>query len=342
MRRCPKRIFGALLLLFSGTIIVGDLFFHEAIDRGLRKILLRNNDALAARVGGHPITNKQLDRATRERLWLDGKSEKTASDEERKAARSAALVDLIDHELLRQKVSSPDPEITVSGKEIDARVQQISSRFDDASKFEDALLAEGLGNVSQLRERFAAMIRQEKWLAAQTAGAVKVSDAEAKEWYDQHPEATGIPERVEARQVFIATLEHPPDEAKQKLEAALADLTEKRKDFATLAKELSEDEANKKSGGSLGWMTRERMPADFATPLFLMEPNKPELIRSKLGWHLVEVTARKPAEPRTFDQAKPEIVAALETINRAKAVKALRKSLLIKAASTGEVEFVTD
>ncbi len=342
MRRCQKRILGALLLLFSGTVIVGDLFFHEAFDRGLRKILLRNNEGLAARVSGHPISNEQLEHATRERLWLDGKSEKTASDEERKAARSAALGDLIDHELLRQKVSSADPEITVSGKEIDARVQPISNRFDDASKFEQALAAEGLGNMSQLRERFAAMIRQEKWIATQTASAVKVSDAEAKDWYDQHPEATRIPERVEARQVFIATLDHPPEEAKQKLEAALADLTAKRKDFATLAKELSEDEANKNSGGSLGWMTRERLPADFATPLFLMEPNKAELIRSKLGWHLVEVTAHKPAEPRTFDQAKPEIVAALEAVRREKAVKALRKSLLVEAASSGDVEFVTE
>lgn len=339
MRRYPKRIFGALLLLFGLSVIVGDLFFHEAFDRALRKVILQNNAGLAARVAGQPISNKQLERATRERLWLDGKSEKTASDEARKAARSTALGDLIEHELLRQKVGSADPEIAVSGKEIDARVQQISSRFDDASKFEQALAGEGLGNMSQLRERFAAMIRQEKWITSQTATAVKVSDAEAEEWYDQHPEATRIPERVEARQVFIATLELPPEEAKQKLEAALADLTEKRKDFATLAKELSEDEANKNSGGSLGWMTRERLPADFATPLFLMEPNKPELIRSKLGWHLVEVTARKPAEPRSFDQAKPEIVAALEAVKRVKATADLRKALLADAAAAGNLTY---
>ena len=38
------------------------------------------------------------------------------------------------------------------------------------------------------------------------------------------------------------------------------------------------------------------MPADFAAALFHMETNKPVLVRTKLGWHLVEITARKAAE----------------------------------------------
>ncbi len=54
-------------------------------------------------------------------------------------------------------------------------------------------------------------------------------------------------------------------------------------------------------------LTHERLPSDFVLPLFALEPAKPSLIRSKLGWHLVEITARKPAAPAEFEPLKPEI-----------------------------------
>jgi parvulin-like peptidyl-prolyl isomerase len=83
-------------------------------------------------------------------------------------------------------------------------------------------------------------------------------------------------------------------------------------------------------------MTRDRLPADFATPAFSQEINQPALFRTKLGWHLVEVTARKPAEPRGFDQAKPEILAALAEEKSRKATEDIRSSL--RKSSAGKIE----
>lgn len=54
----------------------------------------------------------------------------------------------------------------------------------------------------------------------------------------------------------------------------------------------------------------ERLPADFGAPVFSLDEDKPTILRSRPGWHLVEVTGRKPVEPRTFEQAKSEIPAA--------------------------------
>ena len=187
--------------------------------------------------------------------------------------------------------------------------------------------SQGIANDKDLRDRLAARIRQEKFIALRIGPTIKVTAEEARQWFDENQNSLSLPERIEARQIFIPTLDYPPEEAKQKLTAALAALTDKQKDFPTLAKELSEDPATKDRGGALGWMTRDRLPADFAAPVFSLETNKPTLIRTKLGWHLVEVTARKPAEPRTFEQAKPEIFAALEAIKRRQAVADFRKSL---------------
>ena len=136
---------------------------------------------------------------------------------------------------------------------------------------------------------------------------------------------------------FLATLDRDPAEAKQKLDAALADLTAGKKDFAALVSELSEDEGSKPRGGDLGWMTRDRLPADFTLPVFALEAGKPALIHSKLGWHLVEVTARKPAAPAEFETLKPEIVAALGARKKQGALARFREQLRQKADGRIEI-----
>ena len=108
---------------------------------------------------------------------------------------------------------------------------------------------------------------------------------------------------------------------------ALDQLTAKTKDFPALAAELSGDPRTKAAGGNLGWLTKDRLPADFAAPLFALPLNRPALLRTKLGWHLAEVTARKPAEPRSFEDARGEVMAALEAVKRRDATRGFRKAL---------------
>lgn len=74
-------------------------------------------------------------------------------------------------------------------------------------------------------------------------------------------------------------------------------------------------------------MSRDRLPEEFAEPVFSLALNKPALVRTRLGWHLVEVTARKPVEPRSFEEAKPEVLAALVSVKRAEAITEYRAAL---------------
>jgi parvulin-like peptidyl-prolyl isomerase len=200
--------------------------------------------------------------------------------------------------------------------------------------------SQGIASEQDLRGRLAAQIQQEKLIALRIAPLVKVSDEEARKWFDSNQQAIALPERVEARHLFLPTLDHPSEEAKQKLAAALVVLTEKKKDFTTLAQEISEDPASKGKGGALGWMTRDRLPADFAAALFSLDLTQAQLVRTTLGWHLVEVTGRKPAAPRTYEQAKPEIFAALEAIKRRQATEDFRKSL--RASEVAKIEIFAD
>ena len=319
-------IYGAIL-----AYLVADLFiFNGPLRRTVGGDRLPKPE-IVARVTGHPITRSQLDRAVSEKLWLEGNP---AADPV--TLRATALEDLIDHELLRLQVKELDPPLTASDEEINERLRRLVGRFESKGALETAMKSQGIPNERDLRERLTARIRQEKLIALRIGPSIHANDEEARKWFDAHQQSITLPERVEARHVFIPTLDHPPEEAKQKLDAALLELTEKKKDFATLAKEVSEDPATKDSGGALGWMTRGRLPADFAAPVFSLETNQPALVRTTLGWHLVEVTARKPAEPRDFEQAKPEILGALEAIKRRQATADFRKSL--RQAHAAEIE----
>lgn len=324
-------IYGAVLVYLACDLFVirGPLKRRiERMDpRGAEAQAAAGAAGVVARVFNHPITDSQLERALRERLWLEGKTPESITPESRKIARMAALNDLIDHELLRVKAKANASALRVGEQEIETRYQAFAARFESPEAMEKAMKSQGMGTIADLRDRIAARIQQEKYVESKIGVLSRVSEEEARDWYDKNRESLALPERIEARHVFLATLDRPEDEAKAKIDAALADLTEKRKDFATLALELSEDESSKHRGGALGWMTRSRLPADFAAPVFDMPLNRPARVRTKLGWHLVEVTGRKPAEPRAFEDARSEITAALETIKRGRLAAQYRNDL---------------
>jgi parvulin-like peptidyl-prolyl isomerase len=329
----------SLRLAIYGVVflyLLGDLFvFNGPLRRRINladpstpeAIARAKSQGVVARVFNHQITRGQLERAVAERLWLEGKTSESFPPAQLKTLRLAALNELIDHELLRVKAKAHGPDLKVTDAEIDERLRRLLGRFESRDAMEAAMKSQGIPTEADLRDRLAARIQQEKYVESKVRPLAEVTDDEARQWFDEHAKDLALPERVAARHIFIATLDTPAEQAKAKLETALADLNSNKKDFATLAKELSEDPATKETGGALGWMTRNRLPADFAEPLFALPPNKPTLIRTRLGWHLVEVTARKPAEPRTFEEAKPEVLSALRTLKRRQAAQDYRDAL---------------
>jgi len=282
---------------------------------------------VVARVSGREITRSQLERAAREQLWLEGKDIDSLTAEQRRIARDTALDELIDHELLRTKTQEQSLRLQVTDEEINERLRRLAGRFVSKGEMEQAMKSQGIASERELHDRIAARIQQEKYINFEISPRIQVTDEEARAWFATHEAQLAMPERINVRHVFIATLERPQDEAKALLETALLDLTSGRKDFATLARELSDDYANKENGGHLGWMTRERLPVDFLEAVFALALNRPTLVRTRIGWHLVEVMGRKPRELRRFEEAKPEIMAALEAVKRCEAIAELRAGL---------------
>jgi parvulin-like peptidyl-prolyl isomerase len=307
--------------------LIGDLFVFKGPLRQTIERSHSNKPDAVARVAGHFITLSQVERATRENLWLEGKSFDSLNATEKSQSRENALQDLIDHALLRDKIAGDTKSIHISDDEINARLRAMLSRFTSKGEMESSMRGQGIANESELRARVAAHLQQEKWIEAEIAPMIRVSDEEARAWFDQNAGSMAMSEQIEVRHIFMAAMDHTQSEIDAKLGAALDDLKSQRKDFATLARELSDDPASKNRGGSLGWMSRARLPSDFAAAVFSLPIGQAAVIRSSLGSHLVEVTTRKPAEAAKFDEMKQEVIAALEAIKRRQAITELRQKI---------------
>jgi parvulin-like peptidyl-prolyl isomerase len=337
-------VYSTALLYLAGDLFVFTGPLREWMQRDLpgspRSIAKAKAQGVVARVAGRPILSTQVERAARERLWLRGLTLESLKPEQQREEKQAALDDLIDHELLRGATKEQATGLAVAEAEIDEAIQRLAARFENADALKAHLAAEDIDSDKELRLRLGARLQQQKFLEKRISTDIAMSDPEARAWFESHSAEHARPERIEVRHVFVSTLDRESTEARGLLEKALGELASKQKEFATIAGELSEDPRSKADGGKLGWMTRDRLPADFAAPVFALTVDRPALVRTKLGWHLVEVTGRKPAEPRDFVEARDEVFAALQAVKRRDALTKLRKAL--REAGRGSIEVLDD
>lgn len=318
------------LAIYSLVIgyIAADLFwFHGPIWKRTNAPAHVVSSDVVARVFGHQITRSQVERQARENLWLVGKNYDKLPASEKKIVRYAALNDLLDHELLRVKATANANTLQVSKEEIDARLLRFASRFQTRSDMEKTTREQGIGDETALRDRLAAQIQQEKYVESKIAPLAVVSDEEAREFFQQHKDTFVQPEAREVRHIFMASLDHPDAEAKPIMEATLNSIEQGSTTFQAAAAAISEDPHSKAKGGNLGWMDRSHMPQDLVEKVFAMPLNEPRMIKSKLGWHILEVTAKRDAKLRGFHEVKDEIALTLTTAKRAKAIAEYRDAL---------------
>ena len=101
-------------------------------------------------------------------------------------------------------------------------------------------------------------------------------------------------------------------EIKQRLEAG--------EDFATLAKELSDDKASAQKGGDLGWFGIGRMVKEFEKAAFALNAGETsEIIKTQFGYHIINVKEKKGVEP--FEKKKADIQRMMQYDSRSTAAK---------------------
>lgn len=293
---------------------------------------------VVARVYAQPIYRAQVEERVKRYLLEHGRAVEKVSMGERKMMRQVALRDLIDERLVKVQIKvSPKTAYAVSDADIDAAMAHFKNRYNDEAALTEALRRQGWEGEKELRFRVAARLQQEKFFQAEIGKEVKVGDKTVKDWYEKNKDKLSLPERRELRQVFIAALDHEAAEGEALIETARKRVIDGKEDFGKVAGELSEDLRSKTQGGSLGWVTKDRLPSDFAMPVFDLASQKPTVVRSKLGWHLVEVTAVEKGRPQALEEVKEEIRAALEVRLKDEKIEGFRQLLRHWAGNKVEV-----
>ncbi len=170
-------------------------------------------------------------------------------------------------------------------------------------------------------------------------GAPQVTDAEVQQYYNQHQQEFRVDDQVKVRHILIKV--DPSADAKtdaaarQKAQDVLKQI-KSGGNFAELAKKNSDDPGSKDQGGELGFLKRGATVPEFDKAAFTLQPGQTsDLIRTKFGYHILQVEEKQTAHLKPLDEVKPLIVANLTRQKEAQQEQSFAGQLAAEAQKTG-------
>lgn len=127
-------------------------------------------------------------------------------------------------------------------------------------------------------------------------GMIEVSRVEVADFYEEFKDSLGlIPERFRLYHIFInPKATSKVDKKAKSLAAKLLDSLKSGADFATLAKEFSDDPGSASQGGDLGTVKRGKFYPEFEAAAYsLTKGELSPIIKSPVGYHIIELIERK-------------------------------------------------
>jgi peptidyl-prolyl cis-trans isomerase C len=271
-------------------------------------------------VEGEKISRADLQETFNNALASSGINPDELTPDQKMAGYREILDELIVDKLIARKSSSVD----VKDADLEAELTRIKSQFPSEDVFKTEMTKAG-ETEETFRANVKRMFQQQKWMESQVGDKIKVSEADIKKFYDENKKEFEHPELVRASHILIRVPEDADEKTvAEKKKAAQAALDRvKKEDFSAVAKEVSEEPGAAQSGGDLSFFPKDRMVPEFATAAFAMKKGQvsKEPVRTKFGWHVIQVTDRKDAGTMPFDEVKAQVGSYLEGSKRRDAVR---------------------
>lgn len=257
--------------------------------------------------------------------------------------------ELIVKSLLDQEMAKRN--IKVTKEDTEQELKTIIDKIGSKEKFNE-ILRQNKISPAQFKKDLYEEVKMKKLVKA--ISTVKVSDADAKKFYNENIAKFKYPDKVRASHILISAnpeeiaeklMSEPANknlskseiqakidkEVAAKLEKAKKILAEVKKDpssFAAVAQSDSDDPQSAKQGGDLGFFTKQEMVEPFAKAAFNQKPNTiSDIVQTPYGYHIILVTDRMKAGQEPFEKVKGEIVAYLENQGQVKVLENLITSL---------------
>ncbi len=255
---------------------------------------------LLAKVNGEPVDRAELERALK---GIEARAGSPVPPDKRDEVLRGLLDQIITFRVLAAEATTL--KLAVTDADVEARLAQIKQNFPNAQAFEQALAAQGL-TLDQLQRQTRMSLAVSKVIDAEVTSKLSVADADVDAFYAKNPDQFKEGETVHASHIlFSAPQTASPAEKQQaraKAEQALKAIRAGA-DFATIAREQSQDPGSAKNGGDLGFFPKGQMDPKFEAAAFALKPGTVSgIVETPFGFHIIKVVERRP--PRTMPLAE--------------------------------------
>lgn len=274
---------------------------------------------VAATVNGEDITiaeyNKRVESVKKsfEEQGLDFNSDE--GKEMEKNIKEKVLEGLIEETIILQQAK--EKNVLPADKEIDEQLQQIKDSHKTEKEYQETLknykTTEG-----ELRQVIKINLASNNLYQKVTENVKGINNEQAREYYQQNQDMFSEPQKLEVRHIlFFVNEGDNPDipvkrsdaEAKRLAQDVTASLNSGA-DFASLAKEKSEDTGSKENGGIYTFAPEQGLTdpefTKAAQALTVGEYTK-EPVKGYYGYHVIKLEKIIPAQQQAFEEVQTTI-----------------------------------
>jgi peptidyl-prolyl cis-trans isomerase SurA len=222
---------------------------------------------------------------------------------------SQVLDEMVNEELIVQ--AAEQAKIEVDSSEVQAALDQIKeeNKLDDAS-LQQALSAQGY-TLSNYKTDLRRQLLRLRAINQLVAPKVTITDEDIRARYDQMQRRSEQVSAVRISDILIKLPDHPTEQqiADAKAKASMAlDRVKGGEDFAVVAKELSDDDSTKASGGELGWFERGSVNPDWEGIVFAMDKDEVRgPVNGPQGLYVLKVTEVKKSDLKPYPEMKEQL-----------------------------------
>jgi len=216
--------------------------------------------------------------------------------------------------------------VSADTAQVNMQMRQMRSQFQSEEEFQKALAASGMTEDS-LRNMAAARVRMQA-LQEQMASDVNAPSESEIEQYRRDQQQ----EEISARHILFRVGENAPQDTVDSVRSTaqtILDSAQSGTDFGALARRHSEGPTASRDG-DLGYFTRDRMVEPFADAAFALSDSgdiATEPVRTRFGYHVIQLTGRRMQQMMDTSQARQSLM----NEQRQTALEEQRDELLAKA-----------
>ncbi len=236
-------------------------------------------------------------------------SEPQARAREWKSLLRKTVEQMVDEELIVE--AAVEAKLEVSDDEVQKAIDEIKrqNRLTD-KQLDQALIQQGT-TLASYRKDVRKQILRLRAVSMLVRPRVNVSDEQIKSRYERMSGQSAVATEVHLRHILIALPDRPATgavDAARRRAGELVDRARAGEDFATLAREASQDPTTKEEGGDLGWYKRGELPTEWEEIVFAMEPNEVRgPIQGPRGLHVFQLVESRREAVRPLEEVKEQL-----------------------------------